>query len=83
MVTHDVATKVYADRVVHMLDGKVQRVETVPEPVRTEAVVQLNERLMGRADKPAEIELAHAPTSISECRQTVLRRPVHYGEVVA
>lgn len=83
MVTHDVATKVYADRVVHMLDGKVQRVEKVPEPVRVEATAQLNERLAGRADKPIATELTHAPQSVSECRQTAFRKRVHYGEVVA
>jgi hypothetical protein len=38
LVTHDVTLKAYAHRVVHMLDGKISRVETVPSFVRDDAL---------------------------------------------
>lgn len=36
MVTHDTALKHYAHRVVHMVDGKVARIETIDPKVRQE-----------------------------------------------
>lgn len=36
MVTHDQGLKNYAHRVIHMMDGKVWRVEQVPEATRKE-----------------------------------------------
>jgi putative ABC transport system ATP-binding protein len=44
MVTHDVALRALAHRVVHMLDGRVARVEDVPAFVREEALRALAER---------------------------------------
>ena len=41
MVTHDVALRAFAHRVIHMLDGKVQRVEAVPASVRARALREL------------------------------------------
>lgn len=38
MVTHDIALKAYAHRVVHMLDGRISRVEEIPAFVREEAL---------------------------------------------
>jgi ABC-type methionine transport system ATPase subunit len=34
MVTHDTAMKKYAHRVLHMLDGKIHRVEAIPQADR-------------------------------------------------
>lgn len=36
MVTHDVGLKNFADRVVHMADGKVSRVTAIPQDARDE-----------------------------------------------
>ena len=41
MVTHDIALKAYAHRVVHMLDGRISRVEEIPAFVRDEALEAL------------------------------------------
>ncbi|EGC36698.1 hypothetical protein DICPUDRAFT_150789 [Dictyostelium purpureum] len=36
MVTHDVGLKMYSDRIIWMRDGKIQRIETVPEHSKKE-----------------------------------------------
>ena len=41
MVTHDVGLRAFAHRVVHMLDGKIARVEVVPPGVRATALREL------------------------------------------
>lgn len=38
LVTHDVGLKAYAHRVIHMLDGKINRIESNPEFVRQDAL---------------------------------------------
>lgn len=43
MVTHDVALKNYANRVVRMVDGKVNAIETIPTEKREENIRALNE----------------------------------------
>lgn len=45
MVTHDVALKNFAQRVIRMLDGKVQRIEEVPQEVRNTAIDNLKTSL--------------------------------------
>lgn len=42
MVTHDVALKNYANRVVRMVDGKVNAIEIIPSEKREENVRLLN-----------------------------------------
>lgn len=42
MVTHDVALKSYAHRVLHMVDGKIAREERIPDFVREAALAELN-----------------------------------------
>lgn len=37
MVTHDVSLKSYAHRVIHMVDGRIARLEQVPDVVRADA----------------------------------------------
>jgi ABC-type lipoprotein export system ATPase subunit len=49
MVTHDVGLKAYAHRVVHVLDGKIARVEEVPSFVRDNALDALAEAPAVRA----------------------------------
>ena len=45
MVTHDRGLAAFADRVVHMLDGKIKHIEEVSEQSRLEAMRDLLERL--------------------------------------
>lgn len=45
MVTHDVALKVFADRVVRMMDGKVHKIITMPVDQRLKATAELNARV--------------------------------------
>jgi len=45
MVTHDVALKSFADRVIWMRDGKIQRIETMPAWKKQEAIAKLDVEL--------------------------------------
>lgn len=45
MVTHDVALKVFADRVVRMMDGKVHKIITMPNDQRLKATAELDARV--------------------------------------
>ena len=38
MVTHDVALKNFADRIIWMRDGKIQRIENVPKSRKLDAI---------------------------------------------
>jgi len=42
MVTHDVALKSFANRVVRMVDGKVHKIVTMPGDKRREEINKLN-----------------------------------------
>jgi putative ABC transport system ATP-binding protein len=59
MVTHDQALKTYAHRVVHMLDGKIARIEPIAAAARAQAEQELQDSL-ANVDAPvqqdAEIE---------------------------
>jgi len=45
MVTHDVALKSFADRVIWMRDGKIQRIEMMPAWKKDEAIAKLDAQL--------------------------------------
>lgn len=45
MVTHDVALKSFAHRVVRMLDGKVNKITTNPDDLRNKTMNDLNGRV--------------------------------------
>ena len=45
MVTHDVSMKFFADRVIWLRDGKIQRIEAVQEAKRKETLEKLNAKL--------------------------------------
>ncbi len=45
MVTHDVALKCFANRVVRMVDGKVHKIITMPSDKRREEINKLNQRV--------------------------------------
>lgn len=45
MVTHDTQLKYFASRVVHMIDGKIQRVESIAASVRANAYAELSKKV--------------------------------------
>jgi len=45
MVTHDVALKHFGNRVVKIVDGKVNSIETIPRELREDSINKLNERI--------------------------------------
>lgn len=45
MVTHDVALKNYANRVVRMIDGKINAIEVIDSEKRKENIRILNEEV--------------------------------------
>lgn len=45
MVTHDVALKTFAHRVVRMADGKVHKIQEIPHEARQEVIDQLENRV--------------------------------------
>ena len=48
MVTHDTALKAYASRVVHMIDGKIHRIETIANATRQNAYSELAKKARTR-----------------------------------
>jgi len=45
MVTHDVGLKNFATRVVRMADGKVAKIQPIPEETRAANIRELNQRV--------------------------------------
>jgi energy-coupling factor transporter ATP-binding protein EcfA2 len=45
MVTHDVALKTFANRVVRMADGKVAKIEEIDPDIRSEQIRHLSDRV--------------------------------------
>ena len=45
MVTHDVGLKNFATRVVRMADGKVSKIQIIPESTRSHMIKELNSRV--------------------------------------
>lgn len=45
MVTHDVALKTFAHRVVRMADGKVHKIQEIPNEARQDVIEQLENRV--------------------------------------
>lgn len=48
MVTHEMSLRAYAHRVIHMLDGKVQRQTIAPKELRARAIADLRARTVGQ-----------------------------------
>jgi len=70
MVTHDVGLKMFADRVVWMRDGKIQRIESTPPAIREEAFNKLSEELQNIEKKHVGPVSRHA---------TIIRNPNDYS----
>lgn len=64
MVTHDKSLQAYAHRVVHMVDGKVARLETIDPQRRADMDAKLAQRVAQiRGEWSGEIPAAQAPTT--------------------
>jgi len=70
MVTHDVSLKNFADRVVWMRDGKIQRIEVVPKHKKEEAIKKVTDELEQIRQKKLN--------KVFEVR-TEVRKPTDYG----
>jgi len=53
-VTHDVSLKYFAHRVVHMLDGKIAKIETISEQKRLQTETDLRNSLKQHMDTTVE-----------------------------
>jgi putative ABC transport system ATP-binding protein len=68
MVTHDVQLKTLADRVIHMLDGKVQHIEDIPKAEKELAFQKLCEIVEIEAKEVSD------PHRVAKA-ETILRNP--------
>jgi putative ABC transport system ATP-binding protein len=62
MVTHDVSLKNHAHRVVHMVDGKIHRTETIPEETRQASYAKLSSASRAAAQPQAPLTEYKSPT---------------------
>lgn len=86
MVTHDVALRAFAHRVVHMLDGKIQRIETVPTSVRERALREL--RAVTKQATDGGTDAGNAKLDAAAARKeaesfTSVRKPGFYSNITA
>lgn len=79
MVTHDVNLKGFANRIVWMRDGRVNRVEHVPIAERMENMSVLNEKLLPNK-KPEEED--HEGNKVVTFDNTDFRFPTDYPQLV-
>lgn len=64
MVTHDTALKSYAHRVLHMVDGKVARVEEIAQKTRQDMDEALDKRVKQiRGEYSGEVPVAAQPST--------------------
>jgi len=75
MVTHDVGLKVFADRVVWMRDGKIQRIEATVGAAREEAYKKLDLELKNMERKKAGL-IPRNPVT------TTMRTPGDYQQLI-
>jgi putative ABC transport system ATP-binding protein len=46
MVTHDIGLKNFATRVIRMADGKVHKIQEIPDDARSQMIKDLNQRVL-------------------------------------
>ena len=95
MVTHDTSMKLFAHRCVHMLDGKIHRIEAIDGVARAESSVALTQRVAEHeasrsvtgslSAAPPSVHLAGgaAPPPLSETRDPGAYYPFHRFAVAA
>jgi putative ABC transport system ATP-binding protein len=72
MVTHDVGLKNFAHRVIWMRDGKIQRIETIPEERRKTQLEELSHKLSLGKEKVK---------GVGQFANTELRKPSAYKPI--
>jgi len=79
MVTHDVGLKYFADRIIWIRDGKIQRIENVRAEKQNEVRQQLEQHLkeLGIDEKEEEVEQA-VEEDEHNFRSTEMREPIFY-----
>ncbi len=76
LVTHDIGLKYFADRILWMRDGKLQRVEVVSAAKRAEMYETLRRDVAALGAPAAAQAEMHAPSHAFS--HTAVRRPTHY-----
>jgi len=79
MVTHDVGLKNYANRVIWMRDGKIQRIEIIPEERRNAQLEELKQKLSAGKEKIR----AGGQFSNTELRKPTAYKPITKGKIEA
>jgi len=77
MVTHDVGLKNYANRVIWMRDGKIQRIEIIPEERRNAQLDELKQKLSIGKEKVR----AGGQFSNTELRKPTAYKPITKGKI--
>jgi len=80
MVTHDVGLKYFADRIIWLRDGKIQRIEHVSERKRQETMENLHQELeeLGLSNKKKSSGSNPEQPSQSQFKNTQIRKPTDY-----
>jgi len=76
MVTHDQDLRNFAHRVVHVMDGKILRIEIVPEEVRQKKDAELRQKI--KEDSQQQLALIQQKGGITEYRDT----DVYYADLL-
>jgi len=78
MVTHDTELRLYADRIVHMMDGKILRIEDNPKAIRDAKDRELLKLI--EEDKKEKDEMIQQANGVTELRKAAgfykILRPV-------
>jgi len=77
MVTHDMGLKYFADRVIWMRDGKIQRVETVPDYKQKESFDKLERELKELRENDPKFRTGNEKWD-GRFRRTTIRKPTDY-----
>jgi len=81
MVTHDVGLKYFADRIIWLRDGKIQRIEHVSERKRKETMDNLHKELetlgLTRTNNRSQ-EGGEEPAPQDNFKNTQIRKPTDY-----
>jgi ABC-type methionine transport system ATPase subunit len=78
MVTHDRAMKSFAHRVLHMVDGKIMKIEKIPQSIRAAADDNLKDEINAAEGTRAKLEESMPET---EFRDTKYYQSIHSGLV--
>ncbi|GAM21386.1 hypothetical protein SAMD00019534_045610 [Acytostelium subglobosum LB1] len=83
MVTHDVGLKAYADRVIWMRDGKIQRIETVSLDLKKDSFSRLHKEieLINRNQKGGVTSVITSEVGVKKV--TEMRKPTDYKSIAS